>query len=284
MSNEKSVDSLVTNCQNILSFYRPKNSFVSSQGIMFNPEDKKNWKDVHRNQKELRRKYKQENLLRKLERNEKLATTTSTETEIAVPSKPVSTLSIAVPGSILENAQTDHLRTYLAGQIARAACIFCVDEIIIFDDLAAGGLSDRRRRKVVDDEPTNNSSDNDEESSSTKPTTTSTIRSSCLQLARILQYLECPQYLRKFFFPLHKDLQFSGLLNPLDAPHHLRQQNDFIYREGVVTNKPAKKSKGSFVNIGLLNDCLVDKVLEPGIRVTVKLKSNQGKYKINYFL
>ena len=30
------------------------------------------------------------------------------------------------------------------------------------------------------------------------------------QLARILQYLECPQYLRKSFFPRHPDLQYAG--------------------------------------------------------------------------
>ena len=29
-------------------------------------------------------------------------------------------------------------------------------------------------------------------------------------LARILQYLECPQYLRKCFFPKHSDLQYAG--------------------------------------------------------------------------
>lgn len=52
----------------------------------------------------------------------------------------------------------------------------------------------------------------------------------CLQLARILQYLECPQYLRKHIFPIHNDLQYAGLLNPLDAPHHLRQQDEFPFR------------------------------------------------------
>ena len=31
-----------------------------------------------------------------------------------------------------------------------------------------------------------------------------------IQMARILQYLECPQYLRKSFFPKHKDLQYAG--------------------------------------------------------------------------
>lgn len=193
------------------------------------------------------------------------AAATTTKAEQSSP--PVSTLSIAVPGSILENAQSASLRSYLAGQIARAACIFKVDEVIVFDDLGVDGLSDRRRRKA------NNDTDTDPETAESS----SSIRSSCLQLARILQYLECPQYLRKFFFPLHTDLQYSGLLNPLDAPHHLRQHNDFIYREGVVTNKPAKQDKGSYVNIGLLNDCLVDKVLTPGIRVTVKLRPNQGK-------
>lgn len=42
-----------------------------------------------------------------------------------------------------------------------------------------------------------------------------------------------------------------------------------MYREGIVTDKQHKK--GSFVNIGLLNDILVDKQLSPGLRVTVKL-------------
>jgi len=31
-------------------------------------------------------------------------------------------------------------------------------------------------------------------------------------MARILQYLECPQYLRKTFFPQHKDLEYAGQL------------------------------------------------------------------------
>ena len=31
-----------------------------------------------------------------------------------------------------------------------------------------------------------------------------------VQMARILQYLECPQYLRKAFFPKHSDLKFAG--------------------------------------------------------------------------
>lgn len=41
------------------------------------------------------------------------------------------TVSIAVPGSILDNAQSPEFRTYLAGQIARAACIYKIDEVCV---------------------------------------------------------------------------------------------------------------------------------------------------------
>lgn len=49
-----------------------------------------------------------------------------------------------------------------------------------------------------------------------------------------------------------------------------------ICSEGVVSGKPPKQSKGSYVNIGLLNECLVDKILTPGLRVTVKLEPDQN--------
>jgi len=42
------------------------------------------------------------------------------------------TVTIAVPGSILDNAQSPEFRTYLAGQIARAACIYKIDEVCHF--------------------------------------------------------------------------------------------------------------------------------------------------------
>lgn len=166
-----------------------------------------------------------------------------------------SSLSIAIPGSILDNAQSQELRTYVAGQIARAACIYCVDEIIVFDD--SGGTTPFN--KIASTESAEGEM--------------STIQKSCVQMARILQYLECPQYLRKFFFPLHRDLKYCGLLNPLDAPHHLRQSNEFQFREGVVCDMPAKT--GSFVNIGLLNNAMVDQKLSPGIRVTCELRVSQ---------
>ena len=44
------------------------------------------------------------------------------------------TVSLALPGSIIENAQSAELRTYLAGQVARAAAVFNIDEVIVFNE------------------------------------------------------------------------------------------------------------------------------------------------------
>lgn len=166
----------------------------------------------NKEQKQLRKQWKQDNLMKKLKKQakknqedlNKVSKQTSTDIE------QLKTVSIAVPGSILENAQNEELETYLAGQIARAACIFKIDEVIIFDDL---GTCQNKTEATIEDADGFRM-----------------LRQSSIRLGRILQYLECPQYLRKYLFPIHKDLQFAGLLNPLDAPHHLRQKDDFLFR------------------------------------------------------
>lgn len=213
--------------------------------------------------KALKKQRYQEKLLKQLEQKQQEEKEKQEIEKLIVKRTNPSTISIAVPGSILENAQSAELRTYVAGQIARAACIFKVSEVIVFDDIGLATARETKRNYEA-------------ENGDAGEDTSQTVRSSCLQLARILQYLECPQYLRKFFFPIHKDLKYSGLLNPLDAPHHLRQQNIFRYREGIVADKPAKPGH-SYVNVGLLNDVLVDKALSPGVRVTVKLEEPKGK-------
>lgn len=47
------------------------------------------------------------------------------------------------------------------------------------------------------------------------------------------------------------------------------------YREGVVTNRPVKDGKGSYVFVGLKNDVQIDKCLKPNVRVTVKFHANE---------
>lgn len=131
------------------------------------------------------------------------------------PGKPrFSTISIALPGSVLDNCQTKELKTHLVGQIARAATIYHVDEITVFDDKLGKHTE------------------------------------ACAMMARLLQYCECPQYLRRHFFPMHRDLQFAGLLAPVDAPHHVRAETRSKFREGVVLDDTGPNGN-SLVNCGI---------------------------------
>ena len=168
------------------------------------------------------------------------------------------TVSIAIPGSVICNAQTRELQTSLAGSIARAAAVYRVDEIIVFDDglgsvlktlsnFRRGPRDDRKKEPTVDhDEKTASEKKPQKEQPSTDPHAF---------LARILQYCECPQYLRRKFFPMHPDLQFAGLLPPLDMPHHLRRNDVLAFREGVVTDeKVGDGEEGSLVDCGVPNN------------------------------
>jgi predicted SPOUT superfamily RNA methylase MTH1 len=44
------------------------------------------------------------------------------------------TISIVVPSSIIDNAQSYELKTYLVGQIAKACGLFQVNEIIVYSN------------------------------------------------------------------------------------------------------------------------------------------------------
>jgi predicted SPOUT superfamily RNA methylase MTH1 len=91
---------------------------------------------------------------------------------------------------------------------------------------------------------------------------------------RNLEYIETPQYLRKALFPKSEALRYSGLVNPLEADHHLKISEWCKYREGVIIRRPVRESRGSWANIGLLKDCQVNMMLEENTRVTVKLNEN----------
>ena len=54
----------------------------------------------------------------------------------------------------------------------------------------------------------------------------------------------------------------------------MRVDDELPYREGVVLDRPVKNGEGSFVNVGLRKEVKVDKHLQPGIRVTVKIESS----------
>lgn len=164
------------------------------------------------------------------------------------------TVSIALPGSIIDNTQSLELATRLAGQVARAATIFRIDEVVVFDN--------------------KNSSEND--SGVTTLVSSDENESGAAFLIRILQYLETPQYLRKALFPKHNNLRFVGMLPPLDAPHHLRKHEWAAYREGVTLKEKAPNSMRTMVDVGLSKNVVVEQTLEPGIRVTVAMSANRN--------
>lgn len=166
--------------------------------------------------------------------------------------KSTPTVSIAIPSTIIGNAQSHELATRLAGQIARAATIYRIDEVVVFDN---NGSS-------VEDPTTVGTSEAD--------------KSNAAFFIRILRYLETPQYLRKTLFPRHNCLKFVGLLPPLDAPHHLRKHEWASYREGVTLEEIAPNSVGTMVDVGLDQNVVIDEVLEPGIRVTVAMGTDRN--------
>lgn len=188
-----------------------------------------------------------------------------------------STVSIALPGSIVTNCQTKELQTYLVGQIARAATIWHVDEVVVFDDKLSAvhkfKIKQRQTKGRHEDEPNTTGTkptdaDKDNPHQNRPPPS-----ESHEFMARVLQFCECPQYLRRHFFPMHIDLQFAGLLAPVDAPHHVRVEDRSKYREGLVLEKVGSgPDAGSLVNCGIRNRFVeIDKRLTPGIRCTVKL-------------
>lgn len=186
------------------------------------------------------------------------------------------TLSVALPSSIVLNAQTMELKTRLVGSIARICAVFNVDEIIVFNE----GLDQQSGPSYEAQGSYGGGAGGDREVFDPDSFT-----------AMILQYLETPQYLRKQLFPMHPNLRLAGLLPPLDCPHHLRFEEESPYREGIVVEEPHYTShrvneSGNtvWVNVGSREamQCRVAggaKVVLPpsGARVTVEMpKSGRG--------
>ena len=158
-------------------------------------------------------------------------------------------LAIAIPASTISD--TPHLREKTAkiGLIGRAAAIFRVDEIIVYQDNPKANQS-----RELD------------------------------FIALLLNYLETPQYLRKRLFKIEPDLQFAGILPPLRTPHHplsgkLRDLKVGEYREGLVLSQT---KEGLLVDIGVeqpavlretqyaVGDRLTLQIINVGTRVEVQ--------------
>jgi predicted SPOUT superfamily RNA methylase MTH1 len=113
-------------------------------------------------------------------------------------------LSIAIPSSFIDTYPNKAQKTQQIGRIGRAAAIFQVSEILVYQDKKTP--AQRKNSQLI---------------------------------TRVLEYLETPQYLRKHLFGKLPELRFAGLLPPLRTPHHpiekrLRNLNHGEFREGYA--------------------------------------------------
>ena len=192
--------------------------------------------------------------------------------------------------TLLSSAQSHELKTTLAGHIARALAVFCVDEVVIFDDGQASGQQHHRQdasRGKPEQEYTGYSDPSD-------------------FLVHLLSYLETPPHLRRSLFPLHPNLRSAGTLPSLDMPHHLRTEEWCLYREGVTVEGPGgqvdrrdgtakaakdkrdKRSKKaaaemgeqsrSYVEAGLRKKVAVEASIPPNTRVTLKFADDASAH------
>ena len=95
---------------------------------------KRSWRELKQQKKEWKR-LKLEKEMKKF-KEEKAEEEKQNDCNNEEPKGRLWTVSIALPNSIVDNAQSMQLKTYLCGQIARAAAIFNIDEIVIFDEYA----------------------------------------------------------------------------------------------------------------------------------------------------
>jgi len=147
--------------------------------------------------------------------------------------------SVAIPGSVISD--TPHLREKTAklGTIARACSIFGVNEIILYPD------QDHLQERDLE------------------------------FCAEILRYLETPQYLRKRMFKLSPLLKFTGILPPLQAPHHnvpatTARVKVGDLREGLVLSRTRNNL---LADVGLEKLVTVPGNRGVGERITIRLDS-----------
>jgi predicted SPOUT superfamily RNA methylase MTH1 len=159
--------------------------------------------------------------------------------QINIPPKRYSKLSVAIPASLVSDIPHLREKTSKIGFVGRALAMFRVDEVVIFPDMFA-------QNQVRDAE----------------------------LVAKILSYLETPQYLRRLLFRIEPELRYSGVLPPLRTPHHpvRNREKDLVigeYREGVV----ASKDKNSIlVEVGVERPALIlNENVPVNTRVTVKI-------------
>lgn len=152
-------------------------------------------------------------------------------------------LIIALPSTVVAEANSLLEKTVKIGFMARALSIFKVKKLLIYRDVS----------EEVDEREL---------------------------IGKLFGYAICPQYLRKRLFPLDPDLKYVGILPPLNTPNHPIEKNieelpEVTYREGLVIDRKGRKC---LVDVGLEKDVVLynARELKEGDRVILKITKKNG--------
>ena len=121
-------------------------------------------------------------------------------------------LSFAIPSSFVDIYPNRTQQTQQIGRIARAAAIFQVSDILVYQD--ANNATQRKNSQLI---------------------------------SRVLEYMETPQYLRKHLFGKLHELRFVGLLPPLRTPHHPLAKHARNLKNGEIREGFAYQDKQKIV-------------------------------------
>lgn len=173
---------------------------------------------------------------------------------LMIPNKKRKRLIVCAPASLLSESSGLRDSTTKLGVFGRALAIYRVDKVIVYPD-----ISYESQKKEME------------------------------FISLILRYLETPQYLRKYLFPLKEELKYAGILPPLATPQHklevkIKDLSDGAFREAVITEISTKKimcdiglKKKIKILIDKKNKLTIKNRVKRGQRITVKIKKERDE-------
>ncbi|KAF0971633.1 hypothetical protein FDP41_009856 [Naegleria fowleri] len=189
------------------------------------------------------------------------------------------TVTIAIPGCILDSNMSDEQKTLICTSIARACTCFKVNEIIIYNEkgdlLDTSNFLPNIEPPVVTEMKEKAKYGESKKKKQKQEDYISLAIDKHVYLANMLYFLETPPYLREKLIPKLKMLKTAMSMpqDILDSSHHLNaMEMSHPYREGLVLEE------GNLVYVGHSKLVKLKKAVPPGLRVTVEIYNTQQGY------
>ncbi|KAG2375055.1 hypothetical protein C9374_010059 [Naegleria lovaniensis] len=189
------------------------------------------------------------------------------------------TVTIAIPGCILDSNMSDEQKTLICTSIARACTCFKVNEIIIYNEkgdlLDTSNFLPNIEPPVVTEMKEKAKYGESKKKKQKQDDYISLAIDKHVYLANMLYYLETPPYLREKLIPKLKMLKTAMSMpqDILDSAHHLNaMEMSHPYREGLVLEE------GNLVYVGHSKLVKLKKAVPPGLRVTVEIYNTLQGY------